>query len=157
KLDANYSRAWVGLGQARSSQAGLGISPGEESYAEARKAVERALTIDPNSAEAHAALGEIKSNHDWDWAGADADHQRALSLEPGNAAVIRTAASLARTLGRWDESLKLHHRANEIDPLNPVEFHNLGILLYYAGKHDEAMQYLQKALEMAPEMADAHC
>jgi tetratricopeptide (TPR) repeat protein len=68
--------------------------------------VQKALALDPDLAEAQATLGWIRTGHDWDWSGADAAYARALELEPGNAMVLRRAATLAATLGRLDEALE---------------------------------------------------
>jgi Tfp pilus assembly protein PilF len=100
--------------QARSEQADLGYLPAEEGYGKARAAVERALALDANQAEAHAAMGWIKTLYDWDWAGADASYQRALALELGNAEVVRGAAFLAAALGRFDDAVALDRRAVEL-------------------------------------------
>ena len=99
KLDPGYAPAWVGLAAARSDQADRGYLPVEEGYRKAREAAERALALDANLAEAHAAMGGIKMSYDWDWAGADASYQQALALEPGNAKVVRSAAELANDHG----------------------------------------------------------
>jgi len=40
-----------------------------DSYGKAREAAERALVLDPNLGEAHAAMGWVKMVHDWDWLG----------------------------------------------------------------------------------------
>ncbi|HMD08838.1 MAG TPA: winged helix-turn-helix domain-containing protein, partial [Candidatus Acidoferrum sp.] len=84
QLDPSYALAWVGLSRARKWQAVTGLIPREEGYLLAREAVERALALNPNLAEAHAQIGRIKQQVDFDWVGADASIQRAMALEPGN-------------------------------------------------------------------------
>jgi len=156
KLDPGYALAWVGLGVARSSQADRGYLPTEEGYRKAREAAERALALDPNLAEAHAAMGWIKKNYDWDWAGADASYQRALALEPGNATVVRGAAALAATLGRFEEAMALDRRAVELDPLSVATHNNLGLAAYRAGRLEEAAAAFKKAVELNPERPSVH-
>jgi len=156
KLDSGYAPAWAGLAEVRSAQAGLGYLPVEEGYRKAREAVERGLALDPNLAEAHAAMGRIKTVYDWDWAGADASYQRALALEPGNATVVQGAARLAATLGRFDEAIALDHGAAELDPLSASSYHNLGLYAYFAGRLEEAIAAFKKALELNPEFPITH-
>ena len=79
----------------------------DEGYGKARKEAEKALELDPNLAEAHAAVGRIKTNYDWDWTVPDEAYQRALELEPENADAVRGAAALAATHGPFDEAIKL--------------------------------------------------
>ena len=156
KLDPAYAPAWAGLARARSVQADRGYLHAEEGYTKARKAAEQALALDPNSAEAHAAVGWIQRSHDWDWAGADASYQKALALEPGNATVVRGAAVLAATLGRLEEAMVLDRRSVELDPLSPVNKLNLGNHAYHAGRLEEAAGAYKKALELSPEIPVAH-
>jgi TolB-like protein/class 3 adenylate cyclase len=156
KLDPGYAPAWVGLAAARSDQADRGYLPVEEGYRKAREAAERALALDANLAEAHAAMGGIKLSYDWDWTGADASYQRALALEPGNAKFIRNAAVLAKTLGRLDEALAQDRRAVELDPLSVPAHNTLGIAAYYAGRLEEAAAAFKKALELNPEFPGTH-
>jgi TolB-like protein/DNA-binding winged helix-turn-helix (wHTH) protein len=116
QLDPSYALAWVGLSRVRNWQVNLGVIPAEEGQRLAREAVERALALNPNLAEAHAQMGRIKRQVDFDWAGADASYQRAVQLEPGNPEVVRSAAFSGAMLGRFDEALQLARRAVDLDP-----------------------------------------
>jgi serine/threonine protein kinase/Tfp pilus assembly protein PilF len=156
QLDPGYAPAWAGLAETRRSQADSTYLPLDEGYRKAREAVERALALDAKLAEAHAAMGWIRTHYDWDWAAADASFQRALALEPGNATAVRRAAGLAATLGRFDEALALGRRAVELDPLNVAARYGLGLRAYYAGRLDEAVAALKKGLEINPEYPSAH-
>jgi TolB-like protein/cytochrome c-type biogenesis protein CcmH/NrfG len=156
RLDPGYAPAWAGLAETRRSQADSTYLPLDEGYRKAREGVERALALDPNLAEAHAAMGWIRTHYDWDWAAADASFQRALVLEPGNAAVVRGAARMAATLGRFEEALALDRRAVEMDPLNARAYYNLGIYANYAGRLEEAVAAFKKALEINPEYPGLH-
>src|SRR5260370_23381254 len=109
---------WVGLSQALFRQADSGSVSLKEGRRRAREAVERALVLDPNLAEAHARIGQIKRLADWDWTGANASLRRALELDPGNSAVLNLAAGLAFSLGRFQEAVELDRRAIPLDPLN---------------------------------------
>jgi serine/threonine protein kinase/tetratricopeptide (TPR) repeat protein len=156
RLDPGYALAWVGLAEAHSLQAETTYVPVHEGYRKSRQEVEKALTLDPNLAAAHAALGGIRRSYDWDWSGADAAFKRALELEPGNATVVRGAAVLAATLGRFEEALDLNRRAVELDPLSVPSRLYLGFTALRAGRLDEAEVALRKALELNPEYPNGH-
>jgi tetratricopeptide (TPR) repeat protein len=100
----------------------------EEGRRLAREAVERALSLNPNLAKAHAQMGRLKITVDYDWAGANASYQRAVELEPGNPEGVILAALSAAELGRFDEALQLARRAVDLDPLNADSWGNRGTL-----------------------------
>ncbi|HEU4940357.1 MAG TPA: protein kinase [Candidatus Eisenbacteria bacterium] len=155
-LDPEFAAAWRQLGRAYASQAAQGWGSAAEGYERARKAMERALSLEPDLAEAHVALGWIRMAHDWDFRGAEASYARALGSEPRNATVLRGAGVLALTLGRNEEAIRLYRRAIEQDPLSSATYNNLGIALRAAGRHQEAEAAYRKALQLASERVGTH-
>jgi len=152
QLDPSYALAWAYLSRARNWQANEGLIPMEEGRRLSREAVERALSLNPNLAEAHAQMGRIKQQIDFDWSGADASYQRAVQLEPGNPEVVRSAAFSGAMLGRFDEALQLARRAVDLDPLNADSWEELGEIEFLAGQLDEATAKSKKALELKPDV-----
>ncbi len=119
----------------------------------ARETVQQALALDPNLAEAHASIGQIKREADWDWTGANASLQRALELDPGNSAVLSLAAGLAISLGRIEEAVELIRRAIALDPLNAALRGGLAESCFTIGRLEEAEVHFKKALELNPSLA----
>jgi TolB-like protein/Tfp pilus assembly protein PilF len=156
EVDPGYALAWVGLADAHSSEADLGADPVDRGYGEARAEVEKALALDPNLAEAYAALGWIRVAYEWDWSGANAAYEQALELEPANASVVRRAGALAGTLGHFEEAIELDRRAIDLDPLNVAVHNNLGLHALYAGHLGEAEAAFRKALDLNPDFPSAH-
>ena len=87
---------------------------------------------------------------------ADASLKRARELEPNNVAVLRGAALLAETLGRFDESGALLRQSLERDPLLPSGHAELGRVLLATGKLVAAEASLRTTLEIDPELLAAH-
>jgi TolB-like protein/DNA-binding winged helix-turn-helix (wHTH) protein/Flp pilus assembly protein TadD len=156
QLDPSYALAWVGLSRARNWQANVGLIPAEEGHRLALEAVERALALNPNLAEAHVQTGRIKRQVDFDWAGADASFQRAVALDPGNPEVVRTAAFSAAMLGRHDESLRLNRRAVDLDPLNADSWEFLAEIKFFMGQLDQAAADFKKAIDLNPDLWNGH-
>jgi tetratricopeptide (TPR) repeat protein len=152
ELDSSDALAWVGLSRVRNWQVNIGLIPAEEGHRLAREAVERALELNLNLAEAHIQMGRIKQQIDLDWLGADASFQRAVELEPGNPETVRTAAFSAEMLGRFDEALQLDRRAVELDPLNAENWEFRGETEFSMGRLDEAAADSKKALELNPDV-----
>src|ERR1700676_2991127 len=80
QIDPSYALAWVGLSRALNWQVNTGLIPSEEGHRRAREAVERALALNPNLAQAHTQMGRIKQQVDRDWPGATASSQRGVAL-----------------------------------------------------------------------------
>ncbi len=118
--------------------------------------MERALALDPNLAEAHARIGQIKRLADWDWTGANASLRRALELDPGNSAVLNLAAGLAISLGRIEEAVELDRRAIALDPLNAAIRGSLAENCSIMGRQEEAEVEFKKALELDPDLPPNH-
>jgi TolB-like protein/DNA-binding winged helix-turn-helix (wHTH) protein/Tfp pilus assembly protein PilF len=156
QLDPSYALAWVGLSRARNWQASAGLIPAEEGHRLARGAVERALALNPNLAQAYAQMARIQRQGDFDWAGADASIQRAIALEPSDPDIVRLAASSAAMLGRFDEALQLNRRAVDFDPLNADSWELLAETKFFIGQLDEAAADFKKALELNPDVVAAH-
>jgi tetratricopeptide (TPR) repeat protein len=152
QLDPSYALAWVGLSRVRKWQAMQGLIPSEEGNLLAREAVERALALNPNLAEAHIEMGRIKRQLDFDWAGGDASYQRAVELEPGNPEAVSAAASSAASLGRFDEALRLNRRAVDLDPLNAGSWETLAETEFFMGQLDEAVADVKKSLQLNPDV-----
>ncbi len=156
QIDPSYALAWVGLSRARNWQVNIGLIPSEEGHRRAREAVERALALNPDLAQAHTQMGRIKQQVDFDWAGAAASSQRAVALDPGNPEVVRAAALSATILGRLDEALPLYRRAVDLDPLNADSWEQLAESELFMGRLDEAIADFKKALELNPDVVAAH-
>ena len=151
QIDPSYALAWAWLSRARNWQANEGLIPMGEGRRLSREAVERALALNPNLAAAHAQMGRIKQQVDYDWAGADAAFQRAIALEPANAENVGFAAWSAAVLGRFDEALPLFRRAVELDPLNAYSWDRLADAELFMGQLDQAAADSKKALELNPD------
>ncbi|HET6931543.1 MAG TPA: hypothetical protein VFI45_14555, partial [Candidatus Acidoferrum sp.] len=151
QLDPSYALAWVGLSWVRNRRANMGLIPSEEGRRLARQEVERALALNPNLAEAHAQMGRIKQQVDFDWAGANASIQRAIALEPGDPDILRLAAFSAALLGHLDEALQLNRRAVDLDPLNATSWEQLAETEYFMGQLNKAAEDAKKGLELSPD------
>ena len=114
-LDPSYALAYAGLADAYTLLANAG-SPAREFMPKAREAAQQALSLDDGLAEAHAALGNIIIYYDYDFAGAEREHQRAIELNPNYATARHWYSELLMGLGRDEESLAEVRRALEIDP-----------------------------------------
>jgi len=154
--DPSYALAYVGLADSYSLLSDYGGLPPKEAYPQAEKAAMQALALDERLAEAHAALGLIKTSYEWDWPGAEQEYRRAIELNPNYETAHQWYAEYLSGLGRHQEAITEIRRAKEINPvsliINAVEVS----VFYIARDYDQAISQGQKALEMDPHFAELY-
>jgi serine/threonine-protein kinase len=151
-----YASAWAGLARAYATEAVYGwteLGPGME---RAREAATRAITLDPETAEAYVVLGRIRLVYDHDGPAAEAAYRRALALAPQDTVVLRATAALARNAGRLEEAIGLLRRAVAADPLNEAAHYGLAMCYFWSGALAEAESEFRKTLELNPGGAATH-
>lgn len=153
--DPAYPVLWCVLGKARSIQVDFGWIPHDEGTARAREAIERALELDPELAEAHSVLGWLRMHYERDWSGGEASLLRSLDLEPEDAGILRRAGGLALCLDRPHQAIEFYSRSMVRDPLSTAAYNNLGYAHFLAGRHVEAERALRKSIELAPQRVGA--
>jgi TolB-like protein/DNA-binding winged helix-turn-helix (wHTH) protein/Tfp pilus assembly protein PilF len=150
KEDPNYAPAYAGLALAYARQSFLEL-PTRQVMPLAEQAARRALALDDSWAEAHEALAFIKYRFYWDWAGAEAEFNRALELSPNYAEGHREYAVFLRTANRYQESVAEAVRAKELDPKSDVVRAGLGNAYLLARQYNLAIQVLRQAVAQYPE------
>jgi tetratricopeptide (TPR) repeat protein len=104
--DPDYALAWAGLADAYNVSPGYQFVRPRDSYLKARRAAERAVHLDDNLADAHAALAVSLVNLERDWKGSEAEFRRALQLNPGSANIHYFYGMFCLlTQARFDEAL----------------------------------------------------
>ena len=151
--DPAYAAAHAGLADCYTALGHYGAAPPAAAYPRARAAALRALEIDEQLAEAHAALAAIKTHYDWDWPGAEREYKRAIRLNPSYASAYQWYATYLAVMGRSDEAARQDARALELDPLSPLISTTTGLHLYFARQYRQAIDQHRKALELEPEFA----
>lgn len=122
----------------------------------ARQAAERAVFLDDDLAEAHAALGNVIIYYDYDFVGAENEHKRAIALNPNYATAYHWYSELLMGLGRHEEALGAIRRALEIDPLSLILNRQYGASLLFARQYDAAVKQMTKTVELDANFAVGH-
>ena len=153
KLDPNFALAHVGIADSYISMIGfaLGFANPKEMLPLAKDAAERALSIDPQLAEAHAALASALTLSDFEWAGAEREFVRAIELDPNVAHThYRYAIDYLLPMGRTEDAIREIERAVELEPINLIINANLAGAYMYAGQHARAVEKARKTYELEP-------
>jgi tetratricopeptide (TPR) repeat protein len=104
-IDSRYAAAWAGIAGVSALQGMSGSLDAEASRLRTRDAALRAIELDDDLAEAHAALGLYLHAFEWDAEAAEREFRHAIGLDPGNTAVRHYYGNLLAAMGRLDEAL----------------------------------------------------
>ena len=153
ELDPGYAGAHAGAGEAWTMRGfeEFGDLPPTEAMPRALLAVNRALELDPDLAEAHLYRGVIALVFEYDPAGAASRFTRALALAPLNPIPHLWYSILLTCSGRIEEALARLFDAERLDPVGYATQWALGRGLVFAGRLEEALQRFKVVLEMNPD------
>ncbi|HVN75772.1 MAG TPA: protein kinase [Thermoanaerobaculaceae bacterium] len=150
--DPAFALAYSGLSDSFTVLAGLESAPvaPAEAYERAQTAALQALELDANLADAHAALGAVRSHRDWDWTAAESEFSKAIELNANCFTAHLWYAELLSVTGRHEEAVAEIGRALQTDPLSLAANAMAGSIYLEAGRADDARQQLARALEIEP-------
>ena len=119
------------------------------------EAAVKAVQIDPDLAEARAALAIIRF-FQWEWSEAEAEYKKAIELNPSSAIAHQWYGEYLRISMRLDEALAEGRRAESLDPFNLLVKTMVGWTLWSQRNYEEAMAQYNDVLEMEPQNGFAH-
>jgi DNA-binding winged helix-turn-helix (wHTH) protein/tetratricopeptide (TPR) repeat protein len=154
--DPGYAPAYVGLADCYNLLREYTVMPASEAYPRALAAAKKAVELDDQSSEAHASLAFVSFFGMWDAATADREFRRAIDLNPNNAIAHHWYATYLQCLRRYPESLAEIERAQALDPASKSVLADKGILLFGAGRRQEAIALLKQMEENEPDFISPH-
>ena len=154
--DPNYALAHSGLADTYALLTAYTNTSARDSMPKAKEAALKALSLDDKLAEAHASLGQVAANYDYDFVTAEREYRRAIELNPNYATAHQWLAELLSSLKRTDEALAQIQHALELDPVSVIMHRIYGDVLLDGRRLDEAIQQYKKTIEMDPNFPTAH-
>ena len=155
-LDPTFAEAYVGVADSYATLGLYAIIPPREAFPAAKEAAKRALEMDDGLAEAHATMGFINFYYDWNKTDAENEFRRALANNPNYAMAHSWYGENLAAMGRFPEAVAETQGALEDDPLSLIIGSNAGWTLSLAGKTDQAIEILKKAIEIDPTFPRTH-
>jgi TolB-like protein/DNA-binding winged helix-turn-helix (wHTH) protein/Flp pilus assembly protein TadD len=148
--DPQYVLAWSGLANALSSQGVYGYSTPEGAFLRAREAALKAVELDPDSADAHTALGQVLVQGERRYREGEQEYLAALRLDPDNATTWFRLAIVRAYMGRLDEAINDIKHARELEPLTLNYATNLATFQYLKRDFAGARAELARVLALDP-------
>ena len=145
-LDPNFALGYAELAQAYTRRLNS-FAPGDPEWEKkAMNAVEKALLLDPNVAEAYLARGLLlwTHSHGFPHETVIAEYRKALSLNPNLDEAHHQLSVVFLHIGLFDEALKEIQTAIDINPSNTYAQYRRGSVYLYQGRTAEAQSVLEK-------------
>lgn len=146
--DENYALAYAGLAESYVVLQFFSQSQENDYFPKAKQAAEKALSLDANIPEAHAALALYKQHYEWNWEDAESAFKRAISSNPSYSTAHQWYGEFLAFMGRTEESIAEVEKAFELDPLSLSTNTARAVPYLRSGRYAEAIEKLQPALEL---------
>jgi serine/threonine-protein kinase len=147
--DATYARAYAGIADCWSALADEHVAP-EEAYTRAKTAATKALSLEPTLAEALTSMGKVLCWYEWDFAGAERELRKAVTVNPNSADAHFVLGSTLPAIGQLDDAIEEMRKALVLDPLAAHHSRWLGRFLLYSKDYARTIEQNKKTLEISP-------
>jgi TolB-like protein/class 3 adenylate cyclase/Tfp pilus assembly protein PilF len=147
ELDPGHAAAHAALATAYGILPNYAASVPADVWAKAKASALKALALDGDLPEAHAALGMILLS-EWDWEGAEREIRRAIELAPSYALAHHWLGMVLFGFARFDEAIAALKKSQTLDPLSAVQHGALGQVYACAGKPDLALAEFEMDLAL---------
>ena len=143
-LDPHFARAWSTLAVAYAVLSQYSNADWQTSWLASDHAAQRALALNPNDADAYAALSynQFSQRH---YSSMVEPMQRALELAPGNSAVSYWAANELAAMGRTRDAETRLDAALANDPANPLLLFYKSMLRWREGDQAGALDFIHRS------------
>jgi tetratricopeptide (TPR) repeat protein len=149
--DPNYALAYAGLSDAYGTLGAYGYIAPIEGRRKAEEAARKALALDENLAEAHAALGSAFVQFaPANFSLGDRELRRAIELSPSFALAHEFLGFSLVRQGRLDESFEECLKARELDPLSSIIARVATLPYYLKRDYARALELLRQANGLGP-------
>jgi tetratricopeptide (TPR) repeat protein len=154
--DPEFALPYSGLADSLTLLSFYGMATPSKVMPAARRAAQKAIELDPNSAEAHASLADVFLHFDRDWDAADSEYRRSIQCNPEYALGYHWYANLLAARGQHEAAHMAIMHALKINPVSIITLVWAGVMSYLAHDFDEAIRHYRNALELDPKFGWAH-
>lgn len=155
-IDPKLAVAHSGLADAYYWLSEYGSLPPRETVPIAKAAAMRALEVNSELGEAHAALCNIKMFYDWDWESANKEYNLAVKLNPSYATGQTFYASCLSAMGRHEQAVTAIELARKFDPHSQIISVWKGLVLRLAGQYKAAASVCAHTVKTDPDFSLGH-
>jgi TolB-like protein/DNA-binding winged helix-turn-helix (wHTH) protein/Tfp pilus assembly protein PilF len=155
-VDPHYAEAYAMLADTYNLMGQYNWMNEPEARSQALAAARQAQALEPDLAEAHAALGFSEWFYVWTPVAAEKEFKTAVALNPSSVNAHHWYAQLLMTEGRFEEAEQQIGAALDVDPRSPILRTNLGWLHYYEGHTSQAIAEIEEVVRESPDFLTGH-
>ena len=149
--DPEFAEAWALKGAVGSMLYHFHFDRSDSLVAASREWIERALELEPDLPEGHAALGHWYYRTKLDYPQALRELEIAIEARPSDAGFETTIASVYRRAGDMEKALEHFERGVDFDPRSAMAPYSVGETLALLRRYDEAGLWVRRAMDIRPD------
>jgi DNA-binding SARP family transcriptional activator/Tfp pilus assembly protein PilF len=153
--DARYAPAFSGLADAYTLMSWYGGAESSVAGREAMSAASAAVRMDDRLAQSHTSLAAVRVWFANDWPGAEREYRRAIQLDSSYATAHEWFALGLAARGALPAARRELEIASQREPASPAIRTDLGTVLLWSGRYDDAINELEIALSLDSSYARA--
>lgn len=132
---------------------GVGLAADGDAEGAIRE-LQAAIKLDPAEAKAYFNLGNIYADRNMPQKAIEL-YEKSIALKPV-AATYANLGDIYTEQQMYDKAADAISKAIELNPSDPIAQNSMGILQSRMARHDLAIKYFEKAIELSPQFASAH-
>jgi serine/threonine protein kinase/TolB-like protein/Tfp pilus assembly protein PilF len=144
--DPDYAAAYAGLADVYATASYLGFLSDPATLEKGRLAAQRALTLDSEIPESHAALADLDFEYFWNFPEAEREIQKAITLAPNSSFPHALGCWIEVSQGRTSAGITDCRKALELDPLSVLNNWSTAVEYYFVRDYGQAIEQANKTL-----------
>ena len=154
--DPQFALAHVGIADAYNFLVGYGYSPPKISTPKAKEELKKAFALNENLSEAHASMGWIHFNYDWNWDAAEKSFNKALAINSSNPEARRWLSHLYMILGQVTEAMNEIEMGINIEPDSANMLTTKSHYLLSIGQLEQSLETAMEAERKDPQFVTSY-
>jgi eukaryotic-like serine/threonine-protein kinase len=151
----DYAQAYAGVADCYNMLVVYGALSAEDGFPKAVEFADKALSLNPQLAEAHAAKGYY-FYLTWNWQKAEEELSQALNYDDKYSPAHQWYSSILAQKHSFEEALREAQRAKELEPNSAIVSSHVSYISYLAGDFQRAIDAARETLQRDPTSYVAH-
>ncbi|TFH65782.1 MAG: tetratricopeptide repeat protein [Candidatus Zixiibacteriota bacterium] len=145
-----FAQAYAELGCLYTEMYWDRIDPSPQRLDSAKKMIDVAMRLAPNTPESHQALGWYYYHGLRDYDRARDEFSRVIELQPNNTLAMASIAWVQRRQGKLEEAIAGLQTVTKLDPLDAWYKYELGVTYHYSRRYQVAIAQFDKVIDLQP-------